>query len=383
MRSTSASASPESTLSPFPLDFGSIRSMIEYRFSLLDAYVDVNGLPAFVTVYEPMKEKFIDLLKDLGNHHLSAKIRKVNDKLVISVFPKPQIGRSRKWINLVLFLATVAAVGFASYLYTEGFFTDPRIAPIVSSNSTFESQMIALAVSILGIVGIHESGHVLAARHHRMNATLPYFFPAPPPIGTFGAVISLRFPPSNRDQLFDLGFSGPFAGFLALLVVAVFTLLSQPLISTQQANALLAQKVLGYVNWPQEPLLLELLSQIGIGAAPAGYVSVFTGVEFAVQIGALITFLNLLPVWQLDGGHITRAVLGSRGHKAMAVVAFAMLLGAGYWPFAILLVALMFWSRRPLEGLEPLDDVSPLSNTRKVLFVLALAMLVLCFVIIA
>jgi membrane-associated protease RseP (regulator of RpoE activity) len=98
-------------------------------------------------------------------------------------------------------------------------------------------------------------------------------------------------------------------------------------------------------------------------------------------VGALITFLNILPVWQLDGGHIARATFGNQGHKIMALVGFGLLLLSGYWGFAVLLLVFMFISRRPLEGLEPLDDVSPLSRTRKALFAASLGMLVLSFVI--
>jgi Zn-dependent protease len=355
--------------------------MIEYRFTVLDAYVDVNALPTFAVADGPMKVKFQELLRDLANDGLIANIRKVSDKLVISVAPKPHLGRPRRIINLLLFLATLVTVSVASFLYTQGFFADPRLAAALFRNSNFGIQVLVLALSIIGIVGIHETGHVIAARHHRMDATLPYFVPAPPPIGTFGAVISLRSPPGNRDQLFDLGFSGPVAGFLALIVVTLFALASAPAISLEQANALFAAKLLSSVNWPYEPLLLEALSQVGLGNPPSGYVPVLTGVVFAVQIGALITFLNLLPVWHLDGGHITRATLGKHGHRAAALVAFAVLVLANYWGFAVLLLIFMFLSRRPLEGLEPLDDISPLSNSRKVLFASALVILVLSFVI--
>lgn len=367
--------------SSFPLDFGSIRSMVDYRFTVMDAYVDVNGLPTFVVAQGPMKEKFQELLRDLANHGLVAKIQRVSDKLVISVTRKPQLGRPRRIINLVLFLATLVAVSIASYLYNQGFFTDPRLATALFHNSSFGTQVLALALSIIGIVGIHETGHVIAARHHKMDSTLPYFVPAPPPIGTFGAVISLRSPPGNRDQLFDLGFSGPVAGFLALTVVTLFALASASMITPEQANALFAAKLLTTTNWPNEPLLLEALSQVGIGNPPPGYVPVLTGVAFAVQIGALITFLNLLPVWQLDGGHIARATLGTQGHKIGALVGFVILVLSNYWGFAILLFIFMLLSRRPLEGLEPLDDISPLSNSRKVLFGAGLVILVLSFVI--
>jgi membrane-associated protease RseP (regulator of RpoE activity) len=361
--------------------------MIEYRFTLLDAYVDVNELPTFVVAQEPVKQKFLELLHDLGNHNLMAKIRRVSGKLVISVFPKPKIGRPRNRINLALFLATVGTVlvfGYTSMfsVVVFGFAlsnVDPRLTAALFGNSNLTWQILILAAGIVGIAGLHELGHVVAARHNRMDATLPYFIPVPPPFpfGTFGAVISLRAPPKNRDQLFDLGFSGPLAGFLATVGVTIVMILTSPIITQQQAAPLIAAKLLQTTSWPHEPLLFDLLSQIGLRTVPAGDVLVFTQFGIAAEFGALITFLNLLPVWQLDGGHISRAVFGNKGHKVTALVAFAILVLAGYWGFAVLLIVLMFLSRRPLEGIEPLDDLSPLSNTRKVLFALSLVMLIL------
>lgn len=365
----------------YPLDFGSITSLMEYRFTLLDKYVDVNGLATYVVASEPMKEKFQELLRDLANHSLIAKIRKVSDKLVISVIPKPNLGRPRRLINLVLLLATIATVTFASYSLI--FDVDPRLIDALFTNVDLRSEVIVLALSILGIVILHEMGHVLAVRHHRMDATLPYFVPAPPPFpfGTFGAVISLRGPPANRDQLFDLGFSGPVAGFLATVAVAAFAYLTAPLITEQEATKLMVAGLLSARSWPYSPLFLELIGELGLRTAPPGYVLVLTQVAFASEVGALITFLNILPVWQLDGGHISRATFGNQGHKLTALIGFGILFLAGYYGFAILLLVFMLASRRPLEGLEPLDDVSPLSASRKVLFALALVMLVLTFVI--
>lgn len=368
-------------LPSFQIDFGSIRSMIEYRFQLRDAYVDVSGLPTFIVAQEPIKDKFQELLHDLANHRLSAKIRRVGDKLVISVFPKHDLGKPRKIINLVLFLATIVTVGLASSTLIFG--ADPRLTAALFANSNLNVQVAIVGSSILGIVAIHELGHVIAVRHHKMDASLPYFIPAPPPfpIGTLGAVISLRSPPANRDQLFDLGFSGPFAGFLAMIGVGIFAILTAPVISEAAASSLMAAQLLVPGPWPHTPLFLELLVQLGLRYVPAGHVLILTQVAFAAEVGALITFLNILPVWQLDGGHISRATFGNQGHKLFALVGFGVLLLAGYWAFALLLIFFMILSRRPLEGVEPLDDVSPLSNARKVLFALALVMLLLSFVI--
>ena len=372
-------SSTTSSLPTFSIDFGSIRSMLEYRFTIKDAYVDINGLPTFVILEEPIKEKFQELLLDLRNHHLTARIQRVAENLVISVFPKPNLGKPRLRINLVLFLATIASVAYASY--TLIFDVDPRLTSALFSGSNLLVQVTILTISILGIVGIHELGHVLANRHHKMDATLPYFVPAPPPFpfGTFGAIISLRGPPGNRDQLFDLGFSGPIAGFLATIIVALFAYLTAPIISQQQAQQLLQANLLSISNWPKEPLLLEAITGIGLRIVPQGQIMVLTQIAFAAEVGALITFLNILPVWQLDGGHIARATFGDKGHRLIALLGFGVLFLAGYWGFALLLIVFMFISRRPLEGVEPLDDVSPLSNSRKALFVVAIAMLVCCF----
>lgn len=363
----------------FPIDFGSLRNMVEYRFTLLDAYGDVNGLPTFVVANEPIKVKFQELLRDLANHDLTAKIQRVSDKLVISVFQKPKLGRPRTKINLLLFLATMASVGVASYFSI--FTLDPRLAAFMFQNFSATGQMVALAAGILSIIGLHELGHVVAVRHHRMDATLPYFIPGLPPFGTFGAVISLRGPPANRDQLFDLGFSGPVTGFAVMVFVAIIAILISPTITSQQATQLFTDKLLQAGSWPNVPYFLDLLAQSGLRIVPPGQTLVWSQVVFAAEIGALVTFLNLLPVWQLDGGHIVRATLGDKGHKATALIAFAVLVFAGYWAFALLLVVFMFLSRRPLQGLEPLDDISPLSLSRKILFAFALVMLGLTFVI--
>jgi membrane-associated protease RseP (regulator of RpoE activity) len=375
----SSSQSSALSVPVYPLDFGSLKSLIEYRFNLLDSYVDVSGTPVFLVAREPIKEKFQELLRDLSNHGLAGRIRRVGDKLAITVFPKPNLGQPRKMVNLVLFIATVGTVALASYLLV--FDVDPRLALALYASSNLAAQVFVLAASILGIVVLHEMGHVMAVRHHKMDATLPYFVPAPPPFpfGTFGAVISLRGPPGNRDQLFDLGFSGPIAGFMTAIGVAVLAYLTAPLIAESQATQLVAENLLSSRPWPYMPLFLELLGSLNLRSVPAGYVLVLNQVAFAAEVGALITFLNILPVWQLDGGHIARAVLGSQGHKITAFIAFGVLVAAGYWGFALLLIVFMIASRRPLEGLEPLDDVSPLSRSRKALFGMALLMLLLSF----
>jgi membrane-associated protease RseP (regulator of RpoE activity) len=133
----------------------------------------------------------------------------------------------------------------------------------------------------------------------------------------------------------------------------------------------------GSQNWPAQPLILTLVTGL-IGIARPNVIF-DNQLFFAAQIGALLTFLNIVPAWQLDGGHISRAVFGADGHKIASVIGLAILFYAGYWTFAVLILAFMYFSRRGFAGVEPLDDISPVSASRKLIYVLAIAMLLLTF----
>jgi membrane-associated protease RseP (regulator of RpoE activity) len=169
-------------------------------------------------------------------------------------------------------------------------------------------------------------------------------------------------------------------GFITTIAVAIISILTAPLVPEVQVTSLVSQGLLSVQAWPKTPLLMILLSYLDIRAVPPGQTLVLTQVAFAAEIGALITFLNIIPAWQLDGGHIMRAALGPQGHRIATGIGLVGLALAGYWPFALLILIMMF-TRGGLAGVEPLDDVSSLSKSRKILFALAIAVLVLCFMI--
>jgi len=370
------------------------------EFQVKDAFLDPYGIPTVQVTQEPAKEKFQRLLGQLRQQGLIAAIRGTTDGLTIKVFQKPVVKPSRKIINLGLFLATVTTVLIAGYyLWTTGLFgsqvLQQQLIAIIDPSANPYLKAGLFAGGLLSIIGLHEFGHKAAARHHKMDATLPYFVPGPPPIGTFGALISLKSPPANRDQLFDLGLSGPLVGFVITVVVAALSVLiginptaTQAAQLSQWSQTCGAQ--LGAPNgcigsidlssWPWQPgqsLILILIANLTSLAKPG---TLLDGqLFFAAQIGALLTFLNIVPAWQLDGGHISRAVFGANGHRVASVVGLLLLFFSGYWTFGILILAFMFFSRRGFAGVEPLDDISPVSNSRKVLYVLALGMLVLTF----
>jgi membrane-associated protease RseP (regulator of RpoE activity) len=370
--------------------------MVAIEFQVKDAFLDPYGIPTIQVERGPAKDKFQRLLDQLRPQGLIAAIRGTTDGLTIKVFQKPQVKPSLKKINLALFIATVATVFLAGYyLWTTGLF----------GNQTLQQQLIAIidpaanpflkaglfAGGLLSIIGLHEFGHKAAARQHKMDATLPYFVPGPPPIGTFGALISLKSPPANRDQLFDLGLCGAVVGVVVTITVASLSVFLGLLPSATQSTRLAQWSStcgaqlgtsgclsnIDFSAWPGQPLILIIVSGLTSMVRPG--VLLDGQLFFAAQIGALLTFLNIVPAWQLDGGHISRAVFGADGHRVASVIGLLLLFLSGYWTFGILILAFMFFSRRGLAGVEPLDDISPVSNSRKILYVLALGMLILTF----
>jgi len=190
-------------------NFDQITSIVTSFFQVEESLLD-RGIPTYY-LKQPQETKtaFIALLKKLEETNFMAVLRRVDNRVILKVFPKPPVRRSSTIINLVLFLATVGTTFAAGYFLSEGL-TDP-----VLGGATF-------TIAIMGVVGVHEMGHRLAAVRRGVKATFPYFIPGPPPYGTFGAVIVQRDLPANRDALFDIGSSGPIAGFIvATLVMAI------------------------------------------------------------------------------------------------------------------------------------------------------------------
>jgi membrane-associated protease RseP (regulator of RpoE activity) len=238
---------------------------------------------------------------------------------------------------------------------------------------------ISFSVSLLAILTAHEAGHYVACRLYRVDATLPYFIPLPPmigPAGTLGAFIKIVSPMPSRRAVFDIGVAGPIAGFLALIPILIFGLLTMEQASPEKVA--LAQNGLYFSN----PLLTQILAKfIGVNVS-LGYFNPFLA---AAWIGMLVTSLNLIPSGQLDGGHAIYAVFGKQFHFWTSRIAFALMsvisvLGwilysspSGFL-FAVLL-AVMLRVGHP----EPLDD-SPLNFTRKIIAAVTLIIFILCFV---
>jgi membrane-associated protease RseP (regulator of RpoE activity) len=228
------------------------------------------------------------------------------------------------------------------------------------------------ALPLMLILGLHEMGHYLAARRHRVAASLPFFIPAPPYpflIGTFGAFISLREPIQSKRTLMDIGFAGPIAGF----IVAIFVTLLGFALSSWDPHYVgddeSATIILG------TPLIFDALAYL----IPTPDDVLIHPTAFAGWVGFLVTFLNLLPAGQLDGGHIIRALFGQHAK----FVGYATIVGmvivsyvTGYYGWVLFIALMVLFMNHP----PPLNDISPLPTSRYLAGVGAIVMLVICFV---
>ncbi len=263
--------------------------------------------------------------------------------------------KERVWVNIVLLVATVATTTLVG--------------------STFYGEELNLvgglmfSLAIMFVLGSHEMGHYFAAKRWKMRTSLPYFIPFPTIIGTLGAIIKHRGAIPNRKALFDVGVSGPLAGVAAsLIVVSIgltlpFELKGKPTLYI--GTPLIFDAVIYLMNYTSE---------------------VIHPVAFAGWVGFFVTFLNMIPVGQLDGGHVLRAMLGRRADAVSRAVPFILILYGLYlseahnlpgniWLFWGMITFFFSHQRHP----EPVDDETPLDAKRYAVGILSLIIAALCF----
>jgi len=267
--------------------------------------------------------------------------------LQVLYVPRP---RQRYWLHILLFLVTVftaLVVGSRmeyNFLHGRPSFSladdDLPFFPARWALSQPSRLLLGLpfASTLLLILMAHEMGHYLYCVYYGVNATLPFFIPAPTLIGTFGAFIRIRSPIRSRTALFDIGIAGPIAGFVVATTVLIFAL---PLSKVIPAAAVDPDVQLGY------PLIFRLVSAMLLPAAGPGGSSLPQNMylhptAIAAWVGMFATALNLLPGGQLDGGHIVFSI-APRAHKLisrltiLALIPMALYLWAGWLVWAILL----------------------------------------------
>ncbi len=261
---------------------------------------------------------------------------------------------TRLWLHWLLFALTFLTTTYAGALHQGVNLWEQPGAFAVG---------LPYSIGLLLILGVHELGHYFTAKHHGLNVTPPFFIPIPFALGTFGAFIQMKSPTRNRRALFDVAVAGPLAG----LVVAIPALL----VGLQSSEVLPPETevvggMLGHGTSAGSSILFALLSKIALGEQlQDGYLVQLSPLAFAGWLGLFITALNLMPIGQLDGGHMARAMFGRRVGETIGSVAMwsLFLLAIFVWPGLLFFALFIFFIAG--RSTPPLNDITPISSGRQ------------------
>lgn len=304
------------------------------------------------------------------------------------VWTPPHTSPHRYWLHLLLFLLTLGATTVVGARLARNFEAGQPAVYQVENLAAYGELLsaprawvagLAYSLTLLVILLAHEMGHFLACRRYGLDASLPYFMPFPSIIGTLGAFIRIRSPIYFRRVLFDVGIAGPLAGFALVLPVAMIGIACSKVVPGIGARADLTFGT---------PFLFWILERLWLPGASAADISLHPAAQ-AAWVGAFATALNLLPIGQLDGGHILYAFFGDKHRWLSKLFVFALVplglldfrngkfLVPGYWPWLLWAVILFFFGmRHPM-----ICDSTRLDRRRRILGAVALAIFLLCFMV--
>jgi membrane-associated protease RseP (regulator of RpoE activity) len=284
------------------------------------------------------------------------------------------------WIPVTLFFLTFLSVTIWGVEFARSF--AQNVQPFSGDDSLwtmFKEPLLhpalllmglPFSLALLGILMAHEMGHFLACKYYGIDVSYPFFLPGPPLFGTFGAFLRIRAPITTRRALFDIGIAGPIAGFVVAVPIAAYAIAVSKVVPAAAVDEPVTFGI---------PLILRgMIGMFHPGADPATVL--FHPVARAAWVGFLATLLNLIPAWQLDGGHIVYSVTGEK-HQDISIAVSLALIGLGLyswrgwalWGFAMLVLSLRF--KHP----PVFDRWQELNAGRKLLALVALGIFVVCF----
>ncbi len=342
-----------------------IKGLVARHFPVYDVRVTYDVVEFFCRV-EPtlLEQNFEDLREEMGKNGYIPMITYDKGEHIITVAKKPTAKYRSSYVNIALLIATFLTMVLAGALDWGGYADEGFTLHTVLMG------MLTFTLPLMTILGVHELAHFFMARRRKVAASMPFFIPSIPPLGTFGAFISLRDPIPNKKSLMEIGVAGPIAGLLMAIPFGIIGLM----LTNSEARVVPLNVGSEGVMGISFPLLYMWLEQL----VPLTGDYLMHPTAFAAWVGFLVTALNLLPVGQLDGGHVARALLGARA-KYLSWVTVAILVAIGFFYTGWLLFALLILflgARHP----PPLNDITPLDMKRKVIGVLAFVMLVVAFV---
>jgi membrane-associated protease RseP (regulator of RpoE activity) len=322
--------------------------------------------------YQQVKE---NIEAEFGDRFLVMLQEGFNGKPIFVLVPNTQLAKYQRTSEKLTRPGLALALLFGTLITTT--WVGARIAGVeieqLRQNLSLLLRGLPYALALLTILGIHELGHYITARRYKIRATLPYFIPMPLFLGTFGAFIQMRSPVPNRKALFDISVAGPLAGFIATLPILAWGLANSTIIPLTEQSGLFNPDSLD----PRYSILLALISKLVLGNELISKTAIdLHPVAFAGLLGLVVTALNLVPVGQLDGGHIIHAMFGQRNAIIIGQIArFLLLLLAFVQPGFLLWAIILIFV--PLIDEPALNDVTELNNQRDILGILSIALLIL------
>jgi Zn-dependent protease len=341
----------------------------------LQPFLSVNGLNAadgIVQFEGSLRTDPADAIKQINNKLGSLQIRAVlteaeQNQVRVTLVPKPAEEPAEKkpnwWLHGILLLLTLVTTTWAGALQ--------QGVNILEDPSDF-AVGLPYSIGLLLILGAHELGHYFAARHHRIQVTPPFFIPAPFALGTFGAFISMRGLVQDRRALFDVAVAGPLAGLVFAIPALLFGL--------QYSQVITGDAPIGLSHSGVDigsSFLMAFLSKLALGPAAAeGHRLIIHPLAFAGWLGLLVTALNLLPIGQLDGGHIAHALFGSQRARTISIIALVslFLLAFFVWPGLMMWAFIVFFLAGTRDT-PAANDVTPLDRSRQALGYFAFVLL--------
>jgi len=336
------------------------------QFFKVREHATVRGIPTFWVELEPdMQAKFRSLLSTIRSQNLIAVLSEDQGLGKISILRAPRARRRSRLFYAALLVVTLATVCYSGFIHVKSF--NESLRELGREPVHVLSNTVAFAVSLFFILGLHELSHMFASVKHGKRPTPPMFIPGPPPLGTLGAVILSEEPLVDMDEVLDTGFSGPLASFLVSLAVLAVGLPASVRVPEEVVARWIAAKKAQLIPTPLAYQLVEMLVARGSGAY------LLSPVAWAGWAGLYVTFLNLLPIGQLDGGHIVYSLFHGRASAHLLLSAAGLLVLFYTNPaMAILVLALLLMA--PSHP-PPLDRVSKVAGRRRAIYLAAYALM--------
>ena len=346
-----------------------IKALVAKHFPVYDVRVSYDVVQFFCRVQpELLEESFDKMREEMAPQGYIPMIIYEKGEHIVHVARKPKVKYRSIYVNLAFLIITIITTTLAGVSLWVGYADVP--ADESWGAESWIMGALTFAIPLMAILGVHELAHYYMARRRHIAASLPFFIPGPPTlIGTFGALISIRDPIPNRKAMLEIGVAGPIAGFILSIPLAIIGL-----ILTNDGAKLPPVNEGGSVIGIQFPAIYMMLEQF----FPIQGDYMLHPTAFAAWAGLFVTALNLLPVGQLDGGHVARALLGDKArYLSWATLAAMIALSMFFFGWLLLAILVLFLgARHP----PPLNDISKLGKKRTMVGALTLAILLVGFV---